>query len=164
MATSGQRALTTKTEALMPWNVGCHLQSKLERADLASLSPSVQAPAAMATIEGQVVWRRRFNAVFHFFDLLRTAGRDGDGHDGGGHDDGGTHDGGAHGGGERNGGGHDGGDASARVRLLVSSGHMPKELAKEAGKAVRCGDVVRVTCDLDAEKQLWRVTALQVLS
>ena len=41
---------------------------------------------------------------------------------------------------------------------------MPKDLAKEAGKAVRCGDVVRVTCDLDAEKQLWRVTALQVLS
>ena len=102
----------------------------------------------MATIVGQVVWRRRFNAVFHFFDLLRTAGHDGDGHDGGGHD----------------GGGHNGGGASARVRLLVSSGHMPKELAKEAGKAVRCGDVVRVTCDLDAEKQLWRVTALQVLS
>ena len=108
------------------------------------------APAAMATIVGQVVWRRRFNAVFHFFDLLRTAGHE----DGDGHDDGGGHDG----------GGHDGGNASARVRLLVSSGHMPKDLAKEAGKAVRCGDVVRVTCDLDAEKQLWRVTALQVLS
>ena len=127
------------------------------------------APAAMATIVGQVVWRRRFNAVFHFFDLLRTAGHDGAGHDGAGHDDGGGHDGGERDGGGHDGGGHDGGGhgvggASARVRLLVSSGHMPKELAKEAGKAVRCGDVVRVTCDLDAEKQLWRVTALQVLS
>ena len=119
----------------------------------------------MATIEGQVVWRRRF----HFFDLLRTAGHDGAGHDGAGHDDGGGHDGGerdrgGHDGSSHDGGGHGVGGASARVRLLVSSGHMPKELAKEAGKAVRCGDVVRVTCDLDAEKQLWRVTALQVLS
>ena len=80
-----------------------------------------------AALEGQVVWRRRFNAVFHFFDL-RTAGHE------------------------------------SAIRILVSSGHMPKDLAKEAGKTVRCGDVVRVTGQLDADKQLWRVSALELLS
>ena len=87
----------------------------------------------MATsVEGQVVWRRRFNAVFHFFDLRIVNDADA--------------------------------GEECSIRMLVSSGHLPKDVAKEMGNKLRCGDRVRVTGDLDPAKQLLNVTAMEVLS